>query len=131
MAKIKGGFLFKGFVIRCLPYSTPSEQAESCGTNKAAKNKRVKTPIGTNLINKVYYCNLIIIFKGKLDELEEDISSLYNQLKTFIDNKVYDETAYRWLETHGKLNTNESITVLVKEKNHVKENSTCYIQQDI
>lgn len=36
----------------CLPYSTPSEPAESCGT-KAVKNKRVKTPI------------------GKLDELEE------------------------------------------------------------
>jgi len=28
-----------------------------------------------------------------------------------------------WLESHGKLNTNDSITVLVKEENHVKKDS--------
>ena len=60
---------------------------------------------------------------GSLENIEEDISAIYHKLNNFIDNKVYMEEAYRWLESHGKLNTNDSITVLVKENHDVKENS--------
>lgn len=60
---------------------------------------------------------------GLLEEIEEDITDIYQKLNTFIDNKTYVEEAYRWLETHGKLNTNDSITVLVKENNDVKKDS--------
>ena len=58
-----------------------------------------------------------------LEEIQEDIGDIYHKLNGFIDNKTYMEEAYRWLESHGKLNTNDSITVLVKENNDVKENS--------
>ena len=60
---------------------------------------------------------------GSLETIEEDITDIYQKLNRFIDNKTYMEEAYRWLESHGKLNTNDSITVLVKENNDVKENS--------
>lgn len=60
---------------------------------------------------------------GLLEEIEGDITDIYQKLNTFIDNKTYVEEAYRWLETHGKLNTNDSITVLVKENNDVKKDS--------
>ena len=60
---------------------------------------------------------------GLLEEIEGDITDIYQKLNTFIDNKTYVEEAYRWLESHGKLNTNDSITVLVKENNDVKKNS--------
>ena len=60
---------------------------------------------------------------GSLETIEEDITDIYHKLNRFIDNKSYDETAYRWLESHDKLNTNDSITVFVKEINHVKEDS--------
>ena len=58
---------------------------------------------------------------GSLEEIQEDITDIYHNLNNFIDNKTYVEEAYRWLETHGKLNTNDSITVLVKENNDVKK----------
>jgi len=58
---------------------------------------------------------------GLLEEIEEDITVIYQKINNFIDNKTYVEEAYRWLETHGKLNTNDSITVLVKENNYVEK----------
>jgi len=59
---------------------------------------------------------------GSLETIEEDITSIYIKLNNFIDNKTYVEEAYRWMEVHGKLNTNDSITVLVKENNNVEKN---------
>lgn len=57
------------------------------------------------------------------DAIEEDITETYQKLSWFMDEKVYDETAYIWLESHGKLNTNDSITVLYEEDKHVKKDS--------
>lgn len=61
---------------------------------------------------------------GSIEEIAEDISDIYLKLNNFIDTKTYVEEAYRWLESHGKLNTNDSITVLVKENNYVGKNSS-------
>jgi hypothetical protein len=52
---------------------------------------------------------------GTLENIEEDITDLHEKVTYFLDNKTYFEEAYRWMENHGKLNTNDSITVLVKE----------------
>jgi predicted kinase len=60
---------------------------------------------------------------ASFESIEEDITDTYERLSFFIENKVYDEVAYHWLETHGKLNTNDSIKVLYKEENHVKKDS--------
>ena len=56
-----------------------------------------------------------------LDTIEEDITSIYQKVNDFIDVKIYSEEAYRWLETHGKLNTIDS--VFVKENNYVQKDS--------
>jgi len=60
---------------------------------------------------------------SSFDSIEEDMTDTYECLSFFIENKVYDETAYLWLESHGKLNTNDSITVLYEEENYVKADS--------
>jgi len=60
---------------------------------------------------------------GSYETIEEDITETYQKLSWFLDEKVYDETAYIWLESHGKLNTNDSIKVLYEEKNYVKKDS--------
>jgi predicted kinase len=57
------------------------------------------------------------------EDIKEDITETYQKLSWFMDEKVYDETAYIWLESHGKLNTNDSITVLYEEDKHVKKDS--------
>jgi dephospho-CoA kinase len=120
-----------------LGYSTVMVFVETTNEVSQARNEKLTKMIAESIRQEKWqhaqvsretyrdtFKNFVVLNNsGKLDELEEDISSLYNQLKTFIDNKVYDETAYRWLENHNKLNTNESITVLVKEKTYVKENS--------
>jgi hypothetical protein len=59
---------------------------------------------------------------NSLETIEEDITDIYENLNSFIDNLIFEKEAYRWLETHGKLNTNNSI-VLVKENDNVKKNS--------
>lgn len=60
---------------------------------------------------------------GTIENIEEDITELYHKINDFIDNKSYMAEAYRWMETHGKLNTNDSINILVKEENNVKKDS--------
>ena len=65
---------------------------------------------------------------GSLNAIEEDITNIYQRLSYFLEQKRYDETAYLWLESHGKLNTNDSITVLVKEETYAKKD-TGFIQR--
>ena len=54
-----------------------------------------------------------------LETIEEDITEIYHQLNMFIDDNTYMSEAYRWMETHGKLNNNH---VIVKETNNVQKN---------
>lgn len=58
---------------------------------------------------------------GSLETIEEDITDIYHRMNKFIDNKTYMEEAYRWLESHGKLNSSDYVTVLVKENNNVQK----------
>ena len=56
---------------------------------------------------------------GSLEEIEEDITDIYQEINDFIDIKILNEEAYTWLEKHGKLNN----TIIVEEENHVKKDS--------
>ena len=56
---------------------------------------------------------------GSLEEIEEDITDIYQKINDFIDIKILNEEAYIWLEKHGKLNN----TIIVEEDNHVKKDS--------
>ena len=60
---------------------------------------------------------------GSFDSIEEDLTDIYHNINSFIDDTEYLEEAYRWMETHGLLNSNSSFKILVKEKNNVKEDS--------
>ena len=59
---------------------------------------------------------------GSLEEIEEDITDIYQKINNFIDVKILNEEAYIWLENHGKLNNiiNQSF---VEEQNHDKKDS--------
>ena len=92
--------------------------AEAVRQEKWEQAQASKEAYRQNFKNFVNFNN-----SGTLETIEEDITEIYQKLNSFIDNKTYFEEAYRWLESHGKLNTNDHITVLVKENNDVKENS--------
>jgi dephospho-CoA kinase len=59
---------------------------------------------------------------GSLEEIEEDITDIYQKINDFIDVKILNEEAYMWLESHGKLNNiiNQSF---VEEQNYAKKDS--------
>jgi len=59
---------------------------------------------------------------GSLEEIEEDITDIYQSINDFIDIKILNEEAYLWLENHGKLNNNIHQS-FVEEQNYVKKDS--------
>lgn len=91
--------------------------AESVRQEKWEQAQACKESYRQNFSNFINLNN-----SGSLETIEEDITDIYHKLNRFIDNKTYMEEAYRWMETHGKLNSNDSITVLVKENNNVEKN---------
>jgi predicted kinase len=58
-----------------------------------------------------------------LEEIEEDITDTYEKINRFIENKNYNEIAFSWLESRGKINIAESYGLLFKEDENVKKNS--------
>jgi len=56
---------------------------------------------------------------SSFEEIQEDISDTYGKINRFIENKNYNEIAFSWLESRGKI----SITSLFKENENVKKNS--------
>lgn len=89
--------------------SIRQEKWDQAQTSKESYRQNFKN--FTNLVNN-----------GSLDAIEEDITIIYHKINDFINNKIYMEEAYRWMETHGRLNTNDSITVLIKEEKNVEKN---------
>ncbi len=59
---------------------------------------------------------------GSLEEIEEDITDIYQKINNFIEVKILNEEAYVWLENHGKLNNSIQMS-FVEEQNHVKKDS--------
>jgi len=53
------------------------------------------------------------------EEIQEDITDTYGKINRFIEDKNYNEIAFSWLESRGKI----SITSLFKENENVKKNS--------
>lgn len=53
------------------------------------------------------------------EEIQEDITDTYGKINRFIEDKNYNEIAFSWLESRGKIN----ITSLFKENENVKKNS--------
>jgi predicted kinase len=53
------------------------------------------------------------------EEIREDITDTYGEINRFIEDKNYNEIAFSWLESRGKI----SITSLFKENENVKKNS--------
>ena len=90
--------------------------AESVRKEKWEQAQACKESYRQNFKNFIVLNN-----SGSLETIEEDITDIYYKMNSFIDNKTYMEEAYRWLETHGKLNMNDRITVLVKENNYVEK----------
>jgi len=60
---------------------------------------------------------------SSLEEIEEDITDTYEKINRFIENKNYNEIAFSWLESRGKINIAESYGLLFKEDENVKKNS--------
>lgn len=58
-----------------------------------------------------------------INEIEEDITETYQKLNDFIEGRMFTETAYSWLENHGKLNIALSVKKSFKESENVKETS--------
>ena len=58
-----------------------------------------------------------------LEEIEEDITDTYEKINRFIENKNYNEIAFSWLESRGKINIAESYGLLFKEDENAKKNS--------
>ena len=56
---------------------------------------------------------------SSFEEIQEDISDTYEKINRFIEDKNYNEIAFSWLESRGKI----SITSLFKENENVKKNS--------
>ena len=96
-------------------------------TKMIAENARFEKWTQSQQLKETYNKDFrkFIIFNnsGSLSAIEEDITDAYEYLSVFLDEKVYTESAYNWLESHGKLNTNDSIKVLVKEEKHVEKGS--------
>jgi len=53
------------------------------------------------------------------EEIQKDITDTYGEINRFIEDKNYNEIAFSWLESRGKI----SITSLFKENENVKKNS--------
>jgi predicted kinase len=60
---------------------------------------------------------------SSLEEIEEDITDTYEKINRFIENKNYNEIAFSWLESRGKINIAESYGLLFKEDENAKKNS--------
>ena len=60
---------------------------------------------------------------ASFNEIEEDITETYQKLNDFIEGRMFTETAYSWLENHGKLNIALSVKKSFKESENVKETS--------
>jgi predicted kinase len=58
-----------------------------------------------------------------LDIIEEDITETYGTLTNFLEGRQFSETAYQWLENHGKLNIVVSVKSSLKENENVKKTS--------
>jgi predicted kinase len=56
---------------------------------------------------------------SSFEEIQEDISDTYGKINRFIEDKNYNEIAFSWLSSRGKI----SITSLFKENENVKKNS--------
>ena len=71
-----------------------------------------------NFSNFIHFNN-----SSSLEEIEEDITDTYEKINRFIENKNYNEIAFSWLESRGKINIAESYSLLFKEDENVKKNS--------
>lgn len=60
---------------------------------------------------------------GLYESVEDEITKTYIKLNQFLDEKNYGDTAFQWLEKHGKLNINETFNYYFKEDINVKTNS--------
>ena len=60
---------------------------------------------------------------GSYETIEEDITTTYRNINSFIDDKKHNDIAFSWLESHGKLNINETFKHYFKETLDVKQNS--------
>ena len=56
---------------------------------------------------------------SSFEEIQEDISDTYGKINRFIEDKNYNEIAFSWLSSRGKI----SITSLFKENENVKKTS--------
>jgi len=56
---------------------------------------------------------------SSFEEIQEDITDTYEKINRFIEDKNYNEIAFSWLESRGKI----SITSLFKENENVKKTS--------
>ena len=56
---------------------------------------------------------------SSFEEIQEDITDTYGKINRFIEDRNYNEIAFSWLESRGKI----SITSLFKENENVKKNS--------
>jgi predicted kinase len=65
---------------------------------------------------------------GNLDTKEEDINTIYQSTKLFLDAKVINETVEDWLNRNSKYNINKEIRSLFKEENVKKDSKSIQLK---
>jgi hypothetical protein len=92
--------------------------AESVRQDKWKQAQACKLSYSKKFENFIHFNN-----SSTLEEIEEDITDTYEKINRFIENKNYNEIAFSWLESRGKINIAESYGLLFKEDENVKKNS--------
>ena len=86
-------------------------------------DKWLKSQQVINEYQEMYSKFMIFDNTGDLNNKELDIHEIYENTKEFLDNKIINETAIDWMQTHNKFDISHTINRLFKEKTDVKENN--------
>lgn len=92
--------------------------SESIRNDKWKLAQASKEPYRQNFENFINFDN-----STSFEEIEEDITETYKEINTFIESRNYNEIAFSWLESRGKIAIGDSVKSLFKEDENVKKNS--------
>lgn len=92
--------------------------SESVRNDKWKLAQASKEPYRQNFENFINFDN-----STSFEEIEEDITETYKEINTFIESRNYNEIAFSWLESRGKIAIGDSVKSLFKEDENVKKNS--------
>ena len=90
---------------------------ESVRHDKWIQSQNLKESYSQNFTTFMNFDN-----DGSYEQIEEDITDIYQSINRFFDKSPYNDVAFSWLENRGKLNTGVNSNLFKEEKN-VSKNS--------